>query len=543
MGADRNQWQYPKNVGGKVIGWRSDGKGMENKDWVSPADLDGKQDHSANLDTLAEITPGTTGQAILADQTVDDVYTSLTTAIWDSAVTRTMKERATYVAYSGDFDVDPTGGNDSTTAAQAMANEDSARSEFGPGTFSITNTIKITRLSGFEGRGKQIRGAGKRRTTIQNTTTAAPLIVFGDAVSDLDAIDCRLSDMSLTGNTLTTEGVAILGDDDDFGGLGAQSSRGIILERLRVTDCGAGPSYRWSAWKGRMDACEAEGSLRGVDIGQQVYSLLATGFYNIDSVNEAVYLANGLAGSKSNAIQFIGSVLQGCGAGGQMINIGGGATVIFDGTYMENPSTGCTAAFRVGSTARNVRISNTNFSKGTGPTIDFVETACVATTISHAAFYGDVLSYAKVTGTSRRVIVDQIDQVTGSVTTAIDISGATTPIVHARGLPSTGARLPTSVEIGSNSLTINDRATGSPESAVTAPPGSYVGVRSGSEAGGWLKLSGSGNTGYGYIQTVRSGNTASRPAHRAGLMYFDTTLAKPIWSDGTNWKDATGTTV
>lgn len=31
MGADRNQWQFPKNVGGKVIGWRDDGKGMENK--------------------------------------------------------------------------------------------------------------------------------------------------------------------------------------------------------------------------------------------------------------------------------------------------------------------------------------------------------------------------------------------------------------------------------------------------------------------------------------------------------------------------------
>lgn len=66
MGADRNQWQYPKNVGGKVIGWRDDGKGMENKDWVSPAD---KQDHSVNLDELAAVDPGSTGKDILSATT------------------------------------------------------------------------------------------------------------------------------------------------------------------------------------------------------------------------------------------------------------------------------------------------------------------------------------------------------------------------------------------------------------------------------------------------------------------------------------------
>jgi hypothetical protein len=39
--------------------------------------------------------------------------------------------------------------------------------------------------------------------------------------------------------------------------------------------------------------------------------------------------------------------------------------------------------------------------------------------------------------------------------------------------------------------------------------------------------------------------TGSRPvpATGAGTMVFDTTLNKPIWSDGTNWRDATGTIV
>lgn len=51
--ADRSIWQFPKNVANKVPGWRSDGKGLENKDWVSPADLAGKQDASPNLTTLS----------------------------------------------------------------------------------------------------------------------------------------------------------------------------------------------------------------------------------------------------------------------------------------------------------------------------------------------------------------------------------------------------------------------------------------------------------------------------------------------------------
>lgn len=31
MGADRNQWQFPRNVADNLLGWRADGKGLENK--------------------------------------------------------------------------------------------------------------------------------------------------------------------------------------------------------------------------------------------------------------------------------------------------------------------------------------------------------------------------------------------------------------------------------------------------------------------------------------------------------------------------------
>jgi hypothetical protein len=42
----------------------------------------------------------------------------------------------------------------------------------------------------------------------------------------------------------------------------------------------------------------------------------------------------------------------------------------------------------------------------------------------------------------------------------------------------------------------------------------------------------------------RSGATGSRPTPAeagVGGHFYDTTLSIPVWSDGTNWRDATGT--
>lgn len=42
------------------------------------------------------------------------------------------------------------------------------------------------------------------------------------------------------------------------------------------------------------------------------------------------------------------------------------------------------------------------------------------------------------------------------------------------------------------------------------------------------------------------GSTLDRPVfsvQQAGTMYYDTTLSKPVWWDGTNWRDAAGTIV
>lgn len=52
--------------------------------------------------------------------------------------------------------------------------------------------------------------------------------------------------------------------------------------------------------------------------------------------------------------------------------------------------------------------------------------------------------------------------------------------------------------------------------------------------------------GWYEVAVRQSGTTAERPtvlAEQKGRSYFDTTLNKPVWWDGTGWRDATGTTV
>ena len=45
------------------------------------------------------------------------------------------------------------------------------------------------------------------------------------------------------------------------------------------------------------------------------------------------------------------------------------------------------------------------------------------------------------------------------------------------------------------------------------------------------------------ISTPQNGATADRPTQnlQLGQFYFDTTLGYPVWYDGTDWVDATGT--
>lgn len=68
-----------------------------------------------------------------------------------------------------------------------------------------------------------------------------------------------------------------------------------------------------------------------------------------------------------------------------------------------------------------------------------------------------------------------------------------------------------------------------------------------SNAGFTVGLTGTGKSGNPWKLTVvpRVYTTAARPSATgiAGMMIYDSTLGKPIWSNGTAWRDATGTAV
>ena len=60
----------------------------------------------------------------------------------------------------------------------------------------------------------------------------------------------------------------------------------------------------------------------------------------------------------------------------------------------------------------------------------------------------------------------------------------------------------------------------------------------------WKSISNSGTNGWSPVQPSVQGITGARPVNPPqGYMYYDGTLNKPIWWNGTVWKDSTGTTV
>ena len=74
---------------------------------------------------------------------------------------------------------------------------------------------------------------------------------------------------------------------------------------------------------------------------------------------------------------------------------------------------------------------------------------------------------------------------------------------------------------------------------IVSTPRSKV-VQDDRSLGTWVSLVSDLLTG-----STQSGVTADRPTTGLylGRQYFDTTLGYPIWYDGTNWVDATGSTV
>lgn len=103
------------------------------------------------------------------------------------------------------------------------------------------------------------------------------------------------------------------------------------------------------------------------------------------------------------------------------------------------------------------------------------------------------------------------------------------------------------ITLGKTSVEVHF-GSGSPEGVVTAPVNSvYFRTNGAPGTHMYFKNTGTGATGwlaFGYQNIVFA--SASRPNANtlpAGSQVWDSTLKKPIWSDGTNWYDSTGTLV
>lgn len=281
------------------------------------------------------------------------------------------------------------------------------------GTYRIDgSTLQYSAEIDFSGRGKQVFGRGRRRTLIQNLTTSHPLVNFGDAVGNFDGLDCGLFDLSLQGNILSTGGIQLLGDDDD--GL-TQASRGVRIDGVRISDVGAGAALRVSAWVLGVGYLETQNNLRGVQIGNHVYSATFTRFYNVSAVNEAIYIDATVTTSKATQIVFLNPVLQGCGAAGQAVFLGGAAGVSLISPYVENLNAAATAVIRTGLGNRSSRVQDLFYTRGLGPTtLDIIDTASPSFTIDGVDGRGDVRSFVKITGANVGTTIANLEHPTGT---------------------------------------------------------------------------------------------------------------------------------
>lgn len=166
------------------------------------------QGYSDNLTTLAGVASGATGRDILADSTVDDVYTSLTTAVWTSGTTRTMKQRATdtYSILDAPGSPDPTGTNESTSSLMAMMTENAAKYDITRGTFVSSLAINVPAGASIEGQGGGSRFQMRTKIVFIGTATKSSSLanVTSSSFANPNAGDPYLADSGTRGNTYST---------------------------------------------------------------------------------------------------------------------------------------------------------------------------------------------------------------------------------------------------------------------------------------------------------------------------------------------------
>lgn len=190
------------------------------------------QAQNASLQSISTSGVGTAGLSVLASTTVDNVYTNLTTAIWASGTSRTMKDRAkdTYHILDAPGNPDRTGVSDSTSSFESMLADSSAiRCEVQSGTYALSRKLVVPDGVTIEGQGRGYEFGHRTKLLFAGTGTKEHVISGATAttVANPDAGAPYLGDSGTRGDTYSTNdfttnfsAAIILGKASGLKGLG-----------------------------------------------------------------------------------------------------------------------------------------------------------------------------------------------------------------------------------------------------------------------------------------------------------------------------------
>lgn len=417
------------------------------------------------------------------------------------------------------------------------------------GTYTITETLHFTKD------GQILFGDGKdAQSVIRNISNSKPLFTFSSGTGAVYRRRCGIQQVSFVGNSATTEGVALRGIIDD--GLTGDADKSCWMRDVRISGVGGGFGLRVSSWSNSFSSVEIWECNKGLQCGSEFNANAFHGLYISGCTNEAIVSVDGPGQQASST--FIGTVAQYSGGTRSTIDLQEAYAFKFVGLYLEGNKAPCNLLF--GSRAHSCTATGVihnletgtagiqvirNEGKGTvingvtnlGGTVDSlvrIEGMLPTTTVaglqmsSGAATNGELYDFsarkATVRGDGlesrlgpaviralfsenalevRRSDTDALQMFVqdgklyfGSDTTvpSLQRSGGTLSMLYGAG---TGTFRAPQFGLGATGGPLWMTTPGSPEGAITAPPGSIC-SRTAGGAGTtlYVKESGTGNTGW-----------------------------------------------
>ncbi|MNS35029.1 Pectate lyase superfamily protein [compost metagenome] len=208
------------------------------------------------------------------------------------------------------------------------------------GTANITDTLS------FAAEGQVLFGDGKDgQSVISNTTNNKPLFTFSAGTGAVYRRRCGIEQVSFVGNAATTEGVALRGILDD--GLTGDADKSCWMREVRIRDVGAGFGLRVSSWSNTFNTVEIWSCNKGLKCGSEFNANSFNGLYISGCTNEGIQSPVGPGVPASNV--FINTVVQYCGGTNASIDIQEGYNYNFLGVYLEGNTSPCNLLLAAGS--------------------------------------------------------------------------------------------------------------------------------------------------------------------------------------------------